>query len=108
MLVCAAALPTADAPVVYPSVPVVALFIAETPDIAASVRACRAFYHLTAAEEQFAVTFLGLLNLNDVAVHLHISRNTARTHLHTLFSKTGTHRQADLVRVLLLCTVRLV
>ena len=30
-----------------------------------------------------------------------VSRNTARTHLQRLFAKTGTARQADLIRILL-------
>jgi DNA-binding CsgD family transcriptional regulator len=30
---------------------------------------------------------------------LDVSANTARTHLRSLFAKTGTHRQAELVRL---------
>ena len=36
-----------------------------------------------------------------LADELCISRNTARTHLQRLFAKTGTTRQADLIRTLL-------
>jgi DNA-binding CsgD family transcriptional regulator len=36
-----------------------------------------------------------------VAQALHVTRNTAKTHLKNIFEKTGTKRQAELVRLLL-------
>jgi DNA-binding CsgD family transcriptional regulator len=40
-------------------------------------------------------------SIDQVADLLCVSRNTVRTHLARLFAKTGTTRQADLIRILL-------
>jgi DNA-binding CsgD family transcriptional regulator len=58
-------------------------------------------FGLSAAETRVATALLEGGSVDTVADRLCISRNTARTHLQRLFAKTGTSRQADLIRVLL-------
>ncbi len=58
-------------------------------------------FGLSAAETRVATTLLDGESIDRLADRLCISRNTARTHLRRLFAKTGTSRQADLIRVLL-------
>jgi DNA-binding CsgD family transcriptional regulator len=41
------------------------------------------------------------LTLDQASAELGVSRNTARTHLRSLFSKTGVSRQTMLVRLIL-------
>jgi DNA-binding CsgD family transcriptional regulator len=40
-------------------------------------------------------------HLRDIADELSVSYQTVRTHLQHIFDKTDTHRQAELVRLLL-------
>jgi DNA-binding CsgD family transcriptional regulator len=58
-------------------------------------------YHLTPAEERLATLLAQGESLKEAAESLGISRNTAATQLKSVFQKTGTHRQADLVRLVL-------
>ncbi|WP_196054805.1 helix-turn-helix transcriptional regulator [Nocardia aurantiaca] len=62
--------------------------------------ALRELYGLTRAESQVAFEVLRGSGLAAVAEELYISVNTARTHLRQVFAKTGTRRQAELVRLL--------
>ena len=41
------------------------------------------------------------LSIIEAATELGISENTARVQLRSVFTKTGTHRQADLMRLVL-------
>ena len=41
------------------------------------------------------------LGLDEIADRLGLSRHTTRQHLRQVFQKTATHRQAELVRLLL-------
>ena len=61
----------------------------------------RCVFGLSAAETRVATALLDGESVDSLADRLCISRNTARTHLQRLFAKTGTSRQADLIRVLL-------
>jgi DNA-binding CsgD family transcriptional regulator/PAS domain-containing protein len=61
----------------------------------------RRLYDLTASEARLASLLLQDENLVDAAERLGISHNTARTHLQRIYDKTGTRRQAELVRVLM-------
>jgi DNA-binding CsgD family transcriptional regulator/GAF domain-containing protein len=61
----------------------------------------RHVFGLTAAETRVAMAMLDGKTVEMLADELCISRNTARTHLQRLFAKTGTTRQADLIRILL-------
>lgn len=58
-------------------------------------------YGLTAAEARVAEALLGHERLADVAVKLGVSLATVRTLLQRAFDKTDTHRQAELVRLML-------
>lgn len=64
-------------------------------------------YGLTQSEAHLAVQIVAGLSLNDAAVRMRVSQQTARTYLKQAFWKTGTHRQADLVRRVLNSVVRI-
>lgn len=57
-------------------------------------------YRLTPAESRLAVELLSGDSLATIAQRLGVSHETARTHLASIFEKTGTNRQAQLVRML--------
>ena len=59
-------------------------------------------YGLTRAETAVCTQLASGLSLAEIAERLNITRETARTHLKRILSKTGTHRQAELTRLLLL------
>jgi DNA-binding CsgD family transcriptional regulator len=61
----------------------------------------RRFYGLTPAEARLAEAMAEGGPLSEAAERLGIGRETARSHLKQVFAKTGTHRQAELVRLLL-------
>jgi len=84
--------------------PLVAIFImdpdrGDTPDPAL----LQELFGLTAAEAAFAAEISRGDGLQAVAGRLAIADTTARTHLARVFEKTGTHRQAELVRLLAQC-----
>jgi len=58
-------------------------------------------YGLTAMEAEIAARLLGGMALAGIGNDLEITIHTVRGHLKRLFAKTGTHRQAELLRVLL-------
>jgi DNA-binding CsgD family transcriptional regulator len=58
-------------------------------------------YGLTAAEARVAQLLLRGEGIAGVAAHSGISLETARTHLRRVLVKTGTHRQSDLISLLL-------
>lgn len=61
----------------------------------------RLIYKLTPAEARLAALLAQGRRLEDAAADLAVSLNTVRTHLKRIFSKTGTDRQAELVRLIL-------
>ena len=61
----------------------------------------RRLYGLTRAEARLAGCLVRGDRIEEAAEHLKVSTSTARTHLKHIFSKTGTKRQTDLVRLLL-------
>jgi len=61
----------------------------------------RALFGLTEREVEVADLLLSGHSPESLAAVLEISRNTARVHLQSLFRKTGTNRQSELVRILL-------
>jgi DNA-binding CsgD family transcriptional regulator len=65
------------------------------------VEVLRRIYGLTRAESQVAMRVLNGDGLAPIAEELSVSLTTVRTHLQRIFDKTGTHRQAELVRLLL-------
>jgi len=58
-------------------------------------------YGLTESEAHLAMLLVGDFTLLQAAKHLHITENTARTVLKRILAKTGTRRQASLVRLLI-------
>ncbi|PSO16457.1 LuxR C-terminal-related transcriptional regulator [Bradyrhizobium sp. MOS003] len=52
---------------------------------------------LTPAESRLAALLATGTSIAGAAEHLRISRETARNHLKSIFSKTGIHRQSELV-----------
>ncbi|MFO1070159.1 MAG: helix-turn-helix transcriptional regulator [Geminicoccaceae bacterium] len=64
-------------------------------------RTLRALWPLTAAEAQLALALAAGQELDEIARRQGIALSTARAHLRHLLAKTGTRRQADLVRLIL-------
>lgn len=64
-------------------------------------RALQTFYELTPAEAELTALLARGLSLDEAADHRGVSRNTARGQLKRIFAKTGTKRQAELVRMVL-------
>jgi DNA-binding CsgD family transcriptional regulator len=58
-------------------------------------------YHLSKAELALVTELMEGQSIVDAATALEISENTARVQLRSVFTKTDTHRQADLMRLLL-------
>ncbi len=56
-------------------------------------------YHLTTAETRILSLLAAGMSLSQVARELGVQTSTARTHLLRLFAKTGTHRQAELIKL---------
>lgn len=67
----------------------------------------RQIFDLTPAEAAVTNRLTAGLSLEDAAVSLQISRNTARAHLRSIFSKSGITRQTELVRLVLSSAVML-
>jgi DNA-binding CsgD family transcriptional regulator len=53
---------------------------------------------ISAREAEIAALLTVGYDLNNIALRLNISANTVRTHLKTIFSKTGIHTQSELIR----------
>ncbi|MGN7868940.1 helix-turn-helix transcriptional regulator [Paracoccus sp. 22332] len=70
-----------------------------SPDVEAELM--RQIFDLTPAEAAVARRLTDGLSLEDTAAALDISRNTARAHLRSIFSKSGIKRQTELVRLVL-------
>jgi DNA-binding CsgD family transcriptional regulator len=58
-------------------------------------------FGLTRAEARVAIRTLNGKGLQGIASDLSVTISTVRIHLQRVFEKTGTHRQAELVRLLL-------
>ncbi|MEQ1764158.1 MAG: helix-turn-helix transcriptional regulator [Pyrinomonadaceae bacterium] len=58
-------------------------------------------FDLTPSESRLAMLLAGGRSLNQIAVEVSISKHTARTHLKRVMSKTNTHSQGELIRLLL-------
>ncbi len=70
-------------------------------NLPARVTAIRNRYALTAAESQLVAALLKTGSASAAAQHLGLSENTIKTHLRSVFSKTGVHRQAELIQLVL-------
>jgi DNA-binding CsgD family transcriptional regulator len=79
---------------------VVAIFIrTATLDLQSPVELLSRRYDLTAGELRVLLALIDTGTVADVARNLGISEGTVRNHLHRLFEKTRTRRQAELVRL---------
>lgn len=90
-----------EAPVLAPGIAAAIVFdvTGTAPDD--PVQRLRRRYGLTAAEAVFALEIVKGDGKPATAERLGISFSTARTHLSRIFEKTGVHRQAELVRLVL-------
>lgn len=61
----------------------------------------RRLYDLTPSEAGLASFLVQGMSLKEASAELNITENTARTHLKRIFDKTDTHRQGELVGLLL-------
>jgi DNA-binding CsgD family transcriptional regulator len=107
--------PSGKRPYVLHVVPLSRTSFNETPrDPAALVLICdperdnesatalfRRLYGLTATEAEVALYISRGISLKQTSDELSVSYQTVRTHLQHVFDKTGTHRQGELVRLLL-------
>jgi DNA-binding CsgD family transcriptional regulator len=80
---------------------VVAVVTGGHSDPASMGRRLRQIYRLTAAEARLAVALAGGETLEQIAAAHGVSLTTLRSQLRSVFSKTGTSRQAELVRLAL-------
>ena len=75
--------------------------VIEVPeDIATRMERLGRLYDLTASEALLALHIAGGGDTRGFAAARHLSRNTVRNQLQAVFDKTGTRRQAELVRLL--------
>jgi DNA-binding CsgD family transcriptional regulator len=88
---------------IFLSRPAVAVFIAD-PDQQGQAReqVMQELYGLTPAETELALLLAAGKSLKEAAAERSVSLETARSQLKTLFSKTNTRRQSELVRLVLL------
>ncbi|MBD2859559.1 helix-turn-helix transcriptional regulator [Spongiibacter sp. KMU-158] len=84
------------------AVPTVAVFISD-PEYGAEapVKIIIQLFGFTPTEAQLSLLLADGLSLDEASEALGMSRNTARTHLRSIFSKTGVSRQTLLVRLIL-------
>lgn len=83
--------------------PAVAVFLRDPESNVAqpSNELLRRLFGLTRMEAQLAMLLAEGLTLDEAAEKMDVRRNTARTHLRSIFCKTGVTRQTMLVRLLL-------
>lgn len=83
-------------------VPSIAVFIRDPQQTAEPPQqVISRLYGLTPTEATLAMLLANGLTLDEAAVELSVSRNTARAHLRGVFAKTGVTRQSGLVRLIL-------
>ena len=82
--------------------PGLAVFISNPEEQSdAPVAVLAKLFSFTPTEAQLALRLANGMNLDEVAAALGMSRNTARAHLRSVFTKTGISRQSALVRLIL-------
>jgi DNA-binding CsgD family transcriptional regulator len=80
---------------------VAAVFVRKAAlDLLSPLQTISDLYNLTPAERRVLIAIAEIGGVPDVAPALGISVTTVKTHLRRLFEKTGTSRQADLVKLL--------
>ncbi len=84
------------------AVPSVAIFISDPDDATeAPVQVITKLFGFTPTEAALAILLAKGMTLDEAAGSLHVSRNTVRTHLRSVFAKTGVSRQSMLIRLIL-------
>lgn len=78
---------------------IAAVFIGATPDAQDAAEASAAAFELTPAETRVLASLLGGATLAETAAALGVAISTAKTHLDSIFSKTGVTRQTELMRL---------
>ncbi|MDX2265015.1 MAG: LuxR C-terminal-related transcriptional regulator [Hyphomicrobiales bacterium] len=78
---------------------VAAIFVGQAADLQASARQIALRFGLTPAERNVFAELLSGRTLAEAANTLGVSVNTTRTHLASIFGKTGVSRQVDLIRL---------
>jgi DNA-binding CsgD family transcriptional regulator len=80
--------------------PAAALFVVDpASDFSAAAKQFADRFGLTSAEGRVLAELLAGKGLHTTAARLGTSDATARTHAQRIFAKTGTHRQAELIRL---------
>jgi DNA-binding CsgD family transcriptional regulator len=90
----------AGAQVLFPGVAAIFVFTCLMPRLDLRPTLLSRIFGLTPAESRLAAALANGGTLTQAASNLNISWETARTHLKTVFSKTNTHRQSELVALL--------
>ncbi|MEQ1641814.1 MAG: helix-turn-helix transcriptional regulator [Pyrinomonadaceae bacterium] len=86
----------------FPGKPMVSIFVSDASyEPNQDGEMLTKIYDMTAAESRVAMMLAGGRSLNQIADDLSISKHTARTHLKRILSKTNTHSQGELIRLLL-------
>jgi DNA-binding CsgD family transcriptional regulator len=82
--------------------PAIAIFISD-PDQRreAPAHILNQLFGFTPAESRLALLLANGLTLDESSAELEVSRNTAKSHLSSIFSKTGVTRQTKLVQLIL-------
>ncbi|OBK19314.1 helix-turn-helix transcriptional regulator [Mycobacterium asiaticum] len=89
----------ADAPLRQPMALILIIDPEDEPEPAAAL--LRRLYRLTDAEADVALRVTHGADMKEISEELSVSLTTVRTHLQHVFDKTDTHRQVELVRLLL-------
>lgn len=101
-------LPVADRPATGPLTPVLRAYVHTEPRPAQhAVESLIEMFRLTRAEARLALALGEGHSLAEAAGLLGVTLHTARTYSKRIFQKTGTRRQAELVRLLLTSTLSL-
>jgi DNA-binding CsgD family transcriptional regulator len=80
---------------------VAAVFVRKTAlDLLSPIQTMTQAYQLTPAEGRVLMAVAAIGGVADVASAIGISEATVKTHLQHLFEKTGTNRQADLIKLI--------
>lgn len=67
--------------------------------LAATENLLRELYQFTAAEAKLVLELINGKSVDEASERLHITSNTARSHLKKIFSKTQTKKQGEIVRL---------
>lgn len=83
--------------------PIAALFIRdpEAQSLNASEQMLSRLYGMTPRQAELALCLADGLTIDDAAERMDVARNTVRTYMRSIYTKTGSHRQALVVRTLL-------